>query len=186
MRRSALISIALFLLGGFSMAQAPVPAGASVTSRSPLGWEAAQRLKPGTKVAVRQPLTPGEFEPRRSCKVVHVDATSLTCTSDGQQGQRVVYPVAQIDSVYQFKLHFPWIRTVVYAGIGSFVGGGVLTGGNWDHRLGTAGAIVGGLNAVIADPPGTKLVLVYRRVQRPAIPSTESLLDELDGISICK
>ena len=181
-----LMLMALFLIDGFLMAQGAVPAGASVTSRAPLGWEAVQRLKPGTKVTVRQPLAPGEFEPRRSCSVVHVDATALTCVPDGERDERVTYPVGQIESVYRLKLHIPWIRGVLYAGAGAFVGGAVLTGGNWNNRSGTVGAIAGGIEAVIKDPPKTQLVLVYQRMPEPLTPSMESAFDELEGRPLSK
>jgi hypothetical protein len=131
-------------------------------------------------VIVRQPLTPGEFEPWRPCKVVQVDASALTCMPDGQKVQRVVYPVGQINSVYQLKLHIPWVRGVVYSGLGVLVGGVVLTGENWNGSLAAAGAVIGALNAVSSDPPKTQRVLVYQRVTDSAIADAMAV-DELMG-----
>jgi len=165
-------------LAGVSRAQGPARATSTAKIAAPPGWEAVERLKQGTKVIVRQPLTPGEFEPWRPCRVVHVDATALTCMPDGQKAQRVVYPVKQISSVYRLKLHIPWVRGVIYSGLGVLVGGVVLTGENWNGSLAAAGAVIGGMDAVESDPPRTQRVLVYQRVQDSTIADAMAV-DEL-------
>lgn len=185
MRRSvlvsslSLISIVLFLPGDFLVAQGP-RAASTAKVNAPPGWEAVERLKHGTKVIVRQPLTPGEFEPWRPCRVVHVDSTALTCMPDGQKVQRVVYPIGQINSVYQLKLHIPWVRGVVYSGLGVLVGGVILTGENWNGSLAAVGAVIGGLNAVDSDPPKMQRVLVYQRVPDSTVADAIAV-DELTG-----
>ena len=187
--RSDLMLIALFMVDGFLMAQGAVSSRPIVASHTLPGWDEVERLKPGTKVIVGQDLMPGEFVPWRPCRVVQVDATALTCVPDGERGrqaQRVVYPAGEVRSVCQLKLHVPWIRMVVYGGIGAVVGGVVLTGENWNTSLGAAGAIVGGMNAVFTDPPKTQRVLVYQRMPEPLTPSMESAFDELEGRSLSR
>lgn len=173
------MAIAL-VFAGIAMAQEPSRVASTARVNAPPGWEAVERLKHGTKVIVRQPLTPGEFEPLRPCRVVQVDASALTCMPDGQKVQRVVYPVGQINSVYQLKLHIPWVRGVFYSGLGVLVGGVVLTGENWNGSLATACAVIGAMNAVSSDPPRTQRVLVYQRVTDIAIADALAV-DELTG-----
>jgi hypothetical protein len=156
MQRFVLMLSVLSIMVGSAAAQGPPP-----------GWHAVQRLRRGTKITVERPLASGELDEQRSCKIVRVDAATLTCIPEGDQGQRVVYPARQIDSVYRIKRDVPWVRLVLGAGLGFAIGGAV-SDGRPNFPLAGVGAIAGAGYAVGTDTPKTKVVLVYPRMPEPA------------------
>jgi hypothetical protein len=71
---------------------------------APIGWDAVEHLKPGTKIVVEQMLTRGDYRQQAPCKVIAVDDASLTCSPEGARHQRIVYPAGRVLTVYRVRM----------------------------------------------------------------------------------
>jgi hypothetical protein len=150
---------------------AAVAQGSSNGQQSaPIGWDAVEHLKPGTKIVVEQMFTRGDYRQQAPCKVIAVDDASLTCSPECARHQRIVYPVGRVLTVYRVRMRITpgsWIRVVLFAGAG-FVMGCAITDENADYPLGAMGAAAGaayGASKISKEP---KFAVVYWRADTPA------------------
>ena len=150
---------------------AAVAQGSSNGQQSaPIGWDAVEHLKPGTKIVVEQVFTRGDYRQQAPCKVIAVDDASLTCSPEGARHQRIVYPAGRVLTVYRVRMRITpgsWARVVLFAGAG-FVMGCAITDDEPDYPLGALGAAAGaayGASKISKEP---KLAVVYWRTDTPA------------------
>ena len=136
-------------------------------------WRQVERLKVGTRVVVGA----GGYDVGDRCRVVVVDASTLTCQEEGWRGVRLVYARAQVESVYRVRHPFPVWAGVALAILGVFIGGAI-SGNGTALGIGLIGGIVGlviaganntarGWGVMLGQPPpppsDEKLELVYYR-----------------------
>lgn len=134
------------------------------------GWDAVQHLKPGTQVMVEQLSTPDGYQSQAPCKLLRVDDASLTCRPEGRRNPRIVYPAAQLLTVYQVKMRVTagsWVRIVLFPGLG-FLLGCAITDENPDYPLGGIGAAAGGLAGVEHISRAPTFKVIYRRTEAAA------------------
>jgi hypothetical protein len=85
-------------------------------------WARLQSQRHGATLIVEtnvNPYGPATFD---RCRLKAVDATTLTCTTLGWAGKRIVFPAKSIDAVYKVKQ--PWVEGAIGVGlVGLFVGG---------------------------------------------------------------
>jgi len=150
---------------------AAVAQGSSnVQQSAPIGWDAVERLNPGTKIVVEQMFTRSDYRQQAPCKVIAVDDASLTCSPEGARHQRIVYPAGRVLTVYRVRMRITpgsWARVVLFAGAG-FVMGCAITDDEPDYPLGAMGAAAGaayGASKISKEP---KLAVVYWRTDTPA------------------
>jgi len=162
--------VLMAVMAGGGLAHATSARAHAATNSALPGWEAVQRLKPGTEVVVEELLTPGDYRKQAPCKLVRVDDVSLTCRPDNRRNQRIVYPAPQVLSVYQVGMRVTagsWVRIVLFAGLG-FGLGCAITDENPDYPLGGIGAAAGGLLAAehVSKAPTSKVI--YQRMEAAA------------------
>jgi hypothetical protein len=138
-----------------------------------------ERLKPGTRITVESTASTRAVDMDEQCRLISVDATSLTCSAEDNPRVRLVFPMGQVEAIYQVKRKLPGaglvIGTVVF---GLFIGGLAAT---WAPGIliGFFGGIVAlavesgqaadrGWRAIWGIPPPPpalpgRLVLVYHR-----------------------
>jgi hypothetical protein len=133
-----------------------------------MSWDAVRALKPGTKVLVEQLFTPDDYRKQKPCWVVRVDEGSLTCSPVGKPRQKIVYPAAQVLTVYQVRMRLTagsWARIILFAGAG-FLVGCAITDDQCDYPLGALSA-VGGAGVGVARI-SQSFTVVYRRMEPSA------------------
>jgi hypothetical protein len=137
---------------------------------APIGWDAVQHLKPGTKIVVEQLYTRGDYRQQAPCKVIRVDGASLTCRPEDARQQRIIYPADRVLTVYRVHMRVTpgsRARVVLFAAAG-FAMGCALTDGNPDYPLGAAVGAAGaayGASKISKEP---KFAVVYWRTEASA------------------
>ena len=137
---------------------------------APIGWDAVEHLKPGTKIVVEQMFTRGDYRQQAPCKVIAVDDASLTCSPEGARHQRIVYPAEQVLTVYRVRMRITpgsWARVVLFAGAGFWMGCAI-TDDQPDYPLGTIGAAAGAAYGASKISKQPKFAVVYWLTDTPA------------------
>ena len=103
-------------------------------------WPRVQSLRQGTTLIVEtgvNPYGPATFD---RCRLKAVDATTLTCTTLGWAGKRLVFPASRIDALYRVKQ--PWVKTAFTAGIVGIFVGGLISGNPPAIGIGVVGGLI--------------------------------------------
>jgi hypothetical protein len=136
----------------------------------PSGWDAMERLKPGTELVVEEMSTRSDYRQQAPCKMIAVDDASLTCSPEGARHQRIVYPARRVLTVYRVRMRITpgsWARLVLFAGAG-FVMGCAITDDQPDYPLGAMGAAAGAAYGAANISKEPKFAAVYWRTDAPA------------------
>lgn len=137
MKRCAGLILAIVMASvGVAEAKGPKRAG---------GWEAAERLKPGTKVVVQESGVASDYRNQVPCEVVRVDDASLTCRPEDERNRTIIYPIGPVLTVYRVETRVTagsWARIVASSGLG-FLLGCAITDDKPNFPLGGLGAAAG-------------------------------------------
>ena len=141
-------------------------------------WESLAEVKPGATLIVETANRYGPMGYDR-CRMVSADTASLTCTEEGRQGARLVFPAEQVEYVSRVTKPFHLWPYLALAVAGIFAGG-VASGNVTAIKLGLAGGLVAVVaagvesqrrefDAVIGRPqaPDERVRLIYRK---PPVP----------------